>query len=404
MMGVLRTPGKDAGARPEAVPGTAAGSAAVESTDISPEKKPRRGNVRVKDAGGSTPLARLVAGGAVALLLSALATLVLSARPLVAFTAFFTGPFVSAATFLSMIEQSAPLALAALGVAVAFRAGHYNLGGEGQLYAGALATAIAGLSFPAGAVGTIAALFAGMAGGMVVALPPTFAKRRYGADVLLVSILVSNGAIYIIDWAIGGPLRYGAGNLVAMSPLPAATLLPRLFPPSTMTPAPAVAASLCLAGWLYFERTRTGAMHDMAGRNPRFTVLHDWQVPALSWLPLTVSGAMHGLAGAMLVLGQRGTAIRGMSGGLGWSAIGVSLVAGSSPAAIPFAALLFAWLDAGSRQAAILADMPSDAALAIKALVILAISARPSFAALARPVARLAVRFSGRDDGTEHRS
>lgn len=337
----------------------------------------------VKDAGGSGALPRMSAAFAAAVVLAAVAAALLSGHPAVALRAFFIAPFLGSSSFLSMLELSAPLALCALGVIVTFRAGHYSLGGEGQAYAGSFAAAAVGYAgfLGAGPSATVAAIIAGALGGAAVASLPAAGKRFAGADVLLTSILVSQGAIFVIDWAIGGPLRDQGGNLIAMPALQRGVLLPRLAPPSTLTLAPFAALALCLLAAFYFDRTRSGAAHDLYGRNPRFARLQGYDVQRLAWLPVIMAGMLHGLAGAFMVLGSRGTALRGMSGGIGWSAIGVALVAGSRPAAVPLAALLFAWLDSGARQAAVLSDLPPDAGLAIKALVILIVSARPSWSA-----------------------
>jgi len=329
---------------------------------------------------------------ATAVVLAAIAAAALSDDPAIALKAFFIAPFLNASSFLSMLELSAPLALCALGVIVTFRAGHYSLGGEGQAYAGSFAAAAVGYAgfLGAGPSATVAAVIAGAAAGAAVAALPAAGKRFAGADVLLTSILVSQGTIFVVDWAIGGPLRDKTGNLIAMPALQRGVLLPRLAPPSTLTIAPFVVMALCLIAAFYFDRTRSGAAHDLYGRNPRFAALQGYDVQRLAWLPVLVAGMLHGLAGAFMVLGAKGTALRGMSGGIGWSAIGVALVAGSRPAAVPLAALLFAWLDSGARQAAVLSDLPPDAGLAIKALVILVVSARPSWSVIKASWVRLA--------------
>lgn len=360
----------------------------------------------VKDTGGSGAVRRLALALVSAASLAALSAALLSAEPLTALRAFFIAPFYSPATFLSMLELSAPLSLCALGVIVSFRAGHFSLGGEGQAYAGAFAAAALAFFGPGGSgnSATLGAMLAAvLAGGLAAAIPA--AGRRFArADVLLTSILVSQGFIFVIDWAIAGPLRDTTGNLIAMPALPSGMLLKRLAAPSTLTIAPFVALGLCLALSFYFSRTRSGVAHDLYGRNRSFAALQGFNVRLLDWLPIIVAGMLHGLAGAFMVLGPRGTAIRGMSGGIGWSAIGAALVAGSNPVAVPFAALLFAWLDSGARQAAVLSDVPPDAGLAIKAVVILVISARPSWSAIqtwakgrfARHGARRSARRPGR--------
>lgn len=311
-----------------------------------------------------------------ALFVAAFAVLA-SGDPGATLRAFFVVPFRGRATWFSMLEASSPLALCALGALVAFKAGHFSLGGEGQLYAGAFMAAAFGYNAPAGAAGFAIALCAGMLGGMAVALPAALGRRFAGADVLLVSFLSSQVALNVVDWAIGGPYRDVSNNLVAMKALPSATLLPRLAPPSLLTPAPFVATLLAVAMWFALARTKEGTMLTLYGKNPLFARLQGFPVQALSWVPIIAAGAFHGVAGSFLTLGSNGTAVRGMSGGMGWSAIGVALIAGNEALAVPIAALLFAWLDTGARQASILSDLPPDASLAIKALVIMAATARP---------------------------
>ncbi len=340
--------------------------------------------IRIKHAGGARSAGRLSVAFFSAALLTATAASILSTEPAAALRAFFIVPFLTPSAFFSMLELSAPLAVCALGVVVTFRAGHYSLGGEGQAYAGAMAAASLGyFSFlGAGPWTTGLALVAGALAGALVAALPAAGKRYAGADVLLTSILVSQGVLFSVDWAIGGPLRDSSSNLVAMPRLGPEILLSRLAPPSTLTIAPFMALVLCLTGWFFFERTRSGEIHDLYGKNPRFAALQGYDCHRLSWLPIIVAGILHGTAGAFMALGSHGTAIRGMSGGIGWSAIGVALVAGSNPLAIPLSALLFSWLDSGARQASVLADLPPDAGQAIKAVVILLISAKPSITAI----------------------
>ncbi|HAE20794.1 MAG TPA: hypothetical protein DCG47_00500 [Spirochaetaceae bacterium] len=314
---------------------------------------------------------------ALASLLIGILALLASSDPGATLSAFFIAPFRSRSLFPAILENAAPLALAALGVLVSFRAGHFSLGGEGQLYFGALFAAFAGIYAPEGYLGLALALAAGALGGLLVAAPAAAGKRWAGADVLLTTFLLSQAAIFIADWAIAGPLRDPNNNLVAMAAIPRASLLPRLSPPTILSPAPFLALAAIILGWFFFSRCKRGHQLSIYGKNPLFARLQGFPVRAFSWQPVLFAGAAHGLAGALLSLGPNGTAVRGISGGIGWSAIGVSLIAGNEALALPFAALLFSWLDAGSRQASIVSDLPPDAALVVKALVIMAATAKP---------------------------
>jgi simple sugar transport system permease protein len=331
------------------------------------------------NAPSSGSVLRLVVATGFAALLAAAFAAFSGSNPLHGLRAFFVVPFLSRYVFLSMLESAVPLGLCALGAISAFRAGHFSLGGEGQAYFGALAAALAGAAGLGGTLGLGTALLAGAAAGVLVAMLPALGKRFADADVLLTSFLISYAVVLGTDWAIAGPLRDVSNNLVALPPVLPSALLPRLALPSALTPMPFVFLGLCALSWFFFERTRTGAMMDLYGRNRVFAALQGYPVRLFAWAPILAAGAFHGLAGASLALGSNGTAIRGMSGGIGWSAVGVALVAGNKPAAVPLAALLFAWLDAGSRQAAILTDVNPDASLVIKALVLILVTARPSW-------------------------
>lgn len=323
------------------------------------------------------PLRRLALSLGLASLLVGLFAAIASSDAAATLRAFYLSPFRSSVMVSAMAEAAAYLAVAALGVLVAYRSGHFSLGGEGQVYAGAVAAAFAGALASPGLGGLFIALAFGALAGAAVGAPSALGRRFAGADVLLTSFLVSQASILAADWLIAGPWRDPANNLVAMRAVPRASLLPRLAPPGPLTPAPLVAAALCAIAWFYFSKTRQGKALSLYGKNRTFAGLMGYPVKAFSWLPILAGGALHGLAGAFMALGSNGTAVRGISGGVGWSAIGVCLIAGNEPAALPFAALLFAWLDAGARQAAIISDLPPDAATVIKALVIMAATARP---------------------------
>ena len=327
-------------------------------------------------------LRRLALSSGLALVLVFMVSVLVSDEPLKAFGAFSLGPLNSARALATLLEAAAPLMLSATGALVAFKAGHFTLGGEGQVYAGAFMAALAGAWCPEGSFGLLAAVMAGVLGGTLVAAPAAAGKRWAGADVLLVTFLLSQAALHVVDWAISGPFRDAGNNLIAMDPIPQASLLPRLVHNLPLTPVPLVAGLVSVGVWIFLSRTRCGTMLALYGRNSRFAALQNFPVRSFEWAPIIFAGAMHGLAGAALSLGSNGTAVRGISGGLGWNAIGAALVAGGEPLAVVPAAVLFSWLDSGARQAAIFTELPPDAAMIIKALVIMAATAKPAYTRL----------------------
>jgi ABC-type uncharacterized transport system permease subunit len=335
-----------------------------------------------------------VAALAAAIVFAVVYALIASANPHEALSAFFVEPFSNLYSFLSLLESSAPLLACALGACIAFRAGAFNLGGEGQASVGTLAAALAisaldrAPSLPP-AIAIAAAILAAAAAGAMLALLSSIAERYSGAEVMLTSFLMAQAAIIIVDWAIGGPLRDQGANLLSMAAVPERLLLPRLAPPSPLSVAFPLSAALALCAIFMTRSTRVGTELRLLGKNPVFARAVGLS-PELGAWAMATSGAMAGIAGAFLVLGQAGRAVKGMTGGVGWNGLAAALIAGSDVLGAFPVALFFSWLDSGSRQAAMLADLSPDSSSMLKAVALFLITAKLSGTRLeARPYRRL---------------
>jgi riboflavin transport system permease protein len=328
---------------------------------------------------GGRALPRIVALGA-ALLFALLYALLASSNPREALSAFFLGPFSSRYSFNFLLESTAPLLACALGACIAFRAGAFNLGGEGQASVGTLAAALAagalgGIPQLPSALGIAAAMLAAALAGSCLALLSAIAERRAGAQVMLTSFLFAQAAIIAVDWAIGGPLRDQGSNLLAMPAVGLGLRLPLLSPPSPLSAAFPLAVLLAVCTIFFTKGTRTGSEIRLLGKNPVFARAVGLS-PRLGAWAMVLSGALAGIAGSFLVLGQAGRALKGMTGGVGWNGLAVALIAGSDGLGALPSALFFSWLDAGSRQASILSDLSPDASSVLTAVALFLITSR----------------------------
>jgi ABC-type uncharacterized transport system permease subunit len=343
---------------------------------------------------------RIIAGGA-ALAIAALYAATASADPASALTAYFAAPFASSYSILAMIERAAPMLASAAGACVALKAGAFNLGGEGQAAVGALASAvvIGALSdsnmAPSAAIGL--AMAAAAAAGAALAWASAAAESWSGADLMLTSFLVSQSAAIAVDWTVGTALREEGSNLLAMASVPAAYRLARLAPPSPLSAAAPISLAAAALAAFWLRATRTGKEIELIGKNPLFARAAGIPGGARS-AAMAASGALGGLAGSMIVLGQAGRAIKGMTGGVGWDGLSVALVAGSDPIAAVPASLFFSWLDAGARQGSILSDLSPDASAVMKAAVLFLITAAAGGGGAARREKRGRVRGGGAAD------
>lgn len=334
-------------------------------------------NHMYQSSGSSVLLRRLIAIG-LSIILAALYALVASSEGAGALYAFFVSPFSSRYALLSMIERSAPILLCAVGACLALKAGAFNLGGEGQAAFGALAAAITiritGTADLPSFLVVIMAMAAALISGAALAWVSAAAETWSGADIMLTSFLISQGTLVVVDWCVGTAFRDESSNLLAMTAVPVQYRLVLGNALAPLSLASLFSLSAAIGGWFILRGTRFGMYIDLSGKNPVFA--RAVGVPKnTKTLSMVLSGALGALAGACILLGQTGRAVKGMTGGVGWDGFSVALVAGSNPIASVPTALFFAWLDAGSRQGSLLADLSPDAGAIMKAAALFLITA-----------------------------
>ena len=318
---------------------------------------------------------------------------------------FFLGPWSSPWFFGNTLDGMALLLTASLGAALAFRGGTFNLGGEGQIYLGGLAAsvvllvgrgwslagnvsagAVSVFSLPAPLLLLLAAIAAVIAGGLMGCLSGVL-KKSLGMNELITSFLLSSALIPLADYFIKGPWRDKTGNLLALPAFSRDLVLSRLLPPSNLSLSFIYAILLVAAGHVFINHTWRGYQFRIAGANPRFARFGGIDGEK-AWIPaMTVSGALSALAGFFAVAGSYGRCHAGFSGGLGWSAIAVALIAGNRPLALIPAALVYAWLKSGSDSALLAAGLNLETSSFIQAAVLLLVTTRWAFS-LRRPERR----------------
>jgi len=316
----------------------------------------------------------LIAVGS-AVLLTVILILVNSPLPGRTIRAFFLGPWSSPWFLGNTLDGITLLLTASLGAAIAFRGGTFNLGGEGQIYLGGLAASVVLLSGQGGSIpapllllsAAIAAALAGiLMGGFSGAL-----KKRLGMNELITSFLFSSALIPVADYFIKGPLRESGGNLLALPAFSRELVLPRLLHPSNLSVSFIFALVLVFAGHVFINRTYRGYQFRISGSDPAFARFGGMN-PEKAWIPaMAVSGTLSALTGFFAVAGTYGRCHAGFSGGLGWSAIAVALIAGNRPLALLPAALIYGWLKSGSDSALLAAGLNLETTSFIQAAVLL---------------------------------
>ncbi len=291
---------------------------------------------------------------------------------------FFAGPLTNRYYLGNMFNAAIPLILTGLGISFAFRASMFNLGGEGQVYAGGLAATAVCLAMPAAAgfFGITVSLLAAVVTGAVIAGLSGFFKMKWRTDELISSFLISNALIYVVDFFITGPLDDPVNNLLTTGKISEQFWFMKIFLPSNLDISIIFVVLIAVLAFFYLFRTHQGYEMRMCGLNSEFARYGGINVKIYMILPMLWSGAFHGLAGALSILGTHHMCLKGFSGGMGWNGIAVALIAKNNPVAVIPAALFFAYLEAGAKSAMINADVTIEIASVVQSVVFFLITAQ----------------------------
>jgi ABC-type uncharacterized transport system permease subunit len=266
-----------------------------------------------------------------------------------------------------------------LAFAVAARAGLFNIGAEGQLAAGGFAAGVIGMLLPAGlpVIVAIPLLIAvAMTGGGVVGAVPGLLRARFGANEVIVTIMLNFVVLAFLNWATATQL---AVPETLHTPEITTGHLPRLsavFPSfhgsaANFSVLVVLAASVTVGWWLF--RTRSGYELRATGLQPEAAEYGGVNV-GRSWTrAMLVAGALAGLGGINFVLGYKLYYEDGFAAGSGFLGIAVALVGRNHPLGIVLSALFFATLSQGGL--AVNALVPKEIVDVLQAVVILAVAA-----------------------------
>ena len=298
------------------------------------------------------------------------------------YSALFTGSFGSIYAISETLTAATPLTLAALGIALGFKAGLFNIGAEGQIIIGGVAAVIVGFSFPGLPIyiHLPLALAAGALGGAAWASIAGVLRAATGAHEVILTIMLNLTAMRLLTYLLRNPPIQNPerSDPISRSVLPSARL-PELL--DWLDPGLRVHAGIFLAiaavGFVYWllYRTTIGFEFRASGANPDAAHYAGMRAGFVIVAAMALSGALAGLAGANQVLGVIGRVSPNFSSGIGFDAIAVALLGRSHPVGVLVAGLLFGALQAGGRQMQVSAGVSLDLISIIQALIIIFIAA-----------------------------
>jgi simple sugar transport system permease protein len=309
-----------------------------------------------------------LAAAALSVVLLALSGLAFGHTPGELLSILISGSVGSTFALEGTLLKSVPLLLTGLSVAIAFRAGVWNIGGEGQFLVGALG------AFLGARYGMAAALVASLIAGALWASIASTMRLWRNAPEVLTTILLNFIAIHLLGYAVNGPLQEASGKYPQSDPVPAAATLPSLGA-SELHAGIIIAIVAAIGAWYLLYRTAEGLRLRATGFNRSAAKWAGINVDAQLVRAMAISGAMAGLAGGIELLGVTHRLFERFAAGYGYAGIAVALLAQLHPLGTLASAFFFGALTTGAGELQRTAGISSTVATFGQAIVILVVIA-----------------------------
>ncbi|MFO1062126.1 MAG: ABC transporter permease [Dongiaceae bacterium] len=292
-----------------------------------------------------------VAAVGVALALCAVLVAASGAPVLPAYGVLVKGALGSWFALSETLTRATPLIFTGLAAAVAFRARLWNIGGEGQLYAGAVAATALGTGLVDAPAWVLIPLLlvAGALAGALLLLGPALLKIRFGVDEVVTTLLLNFVVLLLVGLLLEGPLKDPAAfGWPQGAPIVDAGVLPRLVAGKRLHAGLPIALAMAVLVWFIERRTTLGYAIRAVGLNARAAGFAGIPVGRVVLIVALLSGGLAGLCGVSEVAGLKGNLTRDLSPGFGYSGIVVAMLAGLHPLGVVLAAIFVAGIFVGA--------------------------------------------------------
>lgn len=320
----------------------------------------------------STPVL-VVAAVLITFAITAGPILLAGANPIEAYAAFVVVPLTSQFTLLEVLVTATPILFTGAAVAIAFRAGYWNIGAEGQLLLGAIAAA--GIGTLVGGLPVLVALpimiIGGALAGSAWALVPALLRVRFGIDEVVTTLLLNPVALLLVNGLLHGPWRDPVTGFPESPRIAVAAEFPTLIDRSRLHLGFVVALVVIGVSWYVLARTTAGLRLRAAGLSPHGARFAGINVSRTLLGAALISGAIAGIAGVSEVAGIQNRLTGGLSPGYGYTGIVVATLGTLTLPGVAIAAVFLADLTVGASSAARSLGIPSQLGAVVQGVLLL---------------------------------
>jgi simple sugar transport system permease protein len=274
-----------------------------------------------------------------------------NANPFETYYYFLFAPLGSRVSTLEILVKATPLILTGVAVTFAFATGYYNIGAEGQLYAGAIAAA--GLGVALHGVPAIIAIpvmiLGGFIAGMAWALIPALLKVKLAVDEVVTTLLMNSIMAYIVSALLNGPWRDPASGWPQSPEISPTAMFFKIVPRSRLNFGFVIAIAAILILWIIMTRTSFGLKMRAVGLGKPAAKFAGISVNKTILIAALVSGGIAGVAGVAEVAGIQFHLIGELSPGYGYTGVIIATLGALNAFGVGLAAIFFGLVDAGAQ-------------------------------------------------------
>ena len=318
----------------------------------------------------------------ITLLLAAGLIIACGADPREACQLFAKGIFGSGQGFAEIFVKACPLILTGLGCAVAYQTGFFTIGAEGQFYMGSLTATIVVLKFqeslPGPAVIIMAVITAFVSGGIWAFIAAVF-KAKFNISEIIVTIMLNYIAVNFLGYSVRGYLQDPEGHVPQSAKVIKEVQLQSLIPATRFHAGIVIAFVSVAVIWFLMKKTTVGYALKAVGYNKRASGCAGIPVMKNIILSAVLSGGLAGLAGIIEVLATQKKLIEGISGGCGYTAVLIALIAFNNPIGVLFVSIFYAAMEVGAGSMQRKLGVPSAIVDILIGAVVILILARKIF-------------------------
>ena len=286
-----------------------------------------------------------------ALITGGLFLLALGYNPFHVYSSMLSGALGSQSMRKETMKLMIPLCLTTLGIALAFKMRFWNIGGEGQICAGAIAASYFAYfhsDLPSPVLLTLMAVAAIIAGGLWGLIPAYF-KLRFGTNETLFTLMLNYIIVFVITYLREGPWRIKEGGFAAMPRFAKQARLPELWFPGTgpLHIGWIVMLLAVVVMFVYLRHTKQGYELSVVGENEKTARYAGMPVKRIVMRTMLISAGLCGLVGMLQVAGPDRQLSDSVAGGRGFTAVSIAWLARLSPIGIMVVSLLFSVMQKG---------------------------------------------------------